>query len=216
MGWIANQPTADKYTNYMSTTRSQLRSANISGALSTLQTVLTSANTDSTSLLSSEAYALIWYNTQHLIAQLQPSFQVKGGIFNPQGSSTLSVRAKPDSNFTGSDTLVGLTATIRWQSRYSLTLGTVSSPTYGFSKYGTVTTVGSYNYQQFRTTTHVPLNWTANTEYELFTVPVNGCAGVEEFTLTNALSGGQWFVDIDYLDKTDGIFYQRVATCTGR
>jgi hypothetical protein len=119
-------------------------------------------------------------------------------------------------SLSGSDTLVTLTATIRWQSRYSLTLGKVSSPTYGFSKYGTVTTVGSYNYQQFRTTTHVPLNWTANTEYELFTVPVNGSAGVEEFTLTNALSGGQWFVDIDYLDKTDGIFYQRVATCTGR
>ena len=216
MGWIANQPTANKYTNYMITTRSQLRSANISGALSTLRTVLTSAITDSTSLLSSEAYALIWYNTQHLIAQLQPSFQVKGGVFNPQGTSTLSVRAEPDSNFTSSDTLVALTATIRWQSRYTLTLGPVSSPIYGFSKYGTVTTVGSYNYQQFRTATHVPLNWTANTEYELFTVPVNGSAGVEEFTLTNALSGGQWFVDIDYLDKTDSIFYQPVATCTGR
>jgi hypothetical protein len=36
---------------------------------------------------------------------------------------------------------------------------------------------------------------------------VNGSAGVEDFTLTNALSGGKWFDDIDYLDKTDNVFY---------
>jgi hypothetical protein len=158
------------------------------------------------------------YNTSIPITldTLATTREVQGGIVNPSGSSILSVRAKPAVIFGTLDTLVSATATIRWQSRYSLTLGTVSSPTYGFSKYGTVTTIGPYNYQQFRTTTHVPLNWTANTEYELFTVPVNGCAGVEEFTLTNALSGGQWSVDIDYLDKTDSIFYQPVATCTGR
>ena len=214
-GWIVNQSTSDKYTNYFSTVRSQLHIANVSGALATLQSALSSANADSTSLLTSEAYALIRYNSQYLITQLQPSFQVKGGIVNIAGTSTLSVRAKPSMSLSGSDTLVTLTATVRWQSRYSLTLGTVSSPTYGCSKYGAVTTVGSYNYQQFRTTTHIPLNWTANNEYELFTVPVNGSAGVEDFTLTNALSGGQWFVDIDYLDKTDSVFYQPVATCTG-
>jgi hypothetical protein len=31
---------------------------------------------------------------------------VKGGIFNPQGTSTLSVPAKPDSDFKSGDTLV--------------------------------------------------------------------------------------------------------------
>jgi hypothetical protein len=215
LGWIVTQETADKYNNYFSTVRSQLSSANIVGGLSSLQSVLVSANADSTALLTPEAYALMRFNSEFLSARLQPSFKLKGGIFNLPGTSTLSVRTIPSVTFTSSDTLIALTATVRWQSRYTLTLGTVSSPTYGFSKYGTVVTVGNYNYQQFRSTTHVPLNWTANTEYELFTVPVNGSAGVEDFTLTNALSGGQWFVDINYLDKTDSVFYQRVATCTG-
>ena len=215
-GWITNQATTDKYANYFSSARSQLQSANVGAAIATLQTVLASANADSTSLLTSEAYALLRFNSQYLITQLQPSLQVKGGIFNPQATSTLSVRAKPDSNFTNIDTLIALTATVRWQSRYSsITLGTVSSPTYGFTAYGSVVTQGNYKYQTFRTTTHVPLNWSAGSEYELFTVPVNGSAGVEDFTLTNALSGGQWFVDINYLDKTDSVFYQPVVTCTG-
>jgi hypothetical protein len=72
LNWITTQAAADKYTNYFRTTRSQLQSANISGALSTLQAVLISANADSTSLLTSEAYALIRYNSQYLITQLQP------------------------------------------------------------------------------------------------------------------------------------------------
>ncbi|HUI09468.1 MAG TPA: hypothetical protein VL221_04020 [Bacteroidota bacterium] len=211
-----SQQTADKYSNYFSSAKSSLISANVSGAQAILQTVIASTIADSTLLLSPEAYALIRFNTQYLIAQLQPSLQVKGGVFNPSGTSTLSVRAKADSNFTGTDTLIALTATIRWQSRYSaISLGTVSSPNYGFTASGSVVTQGNYKYQTFKTTTHVPLNWTAGTEYELFTVPVNGSAGVEDFTLTNALSGGQWFVDIDYLDKTDSVFYQPVATCTG-
>jgi|GEM_PF-1827309 len=214
-GWIATQLTADKYTGFYNTARSQLQAPNIIGAISTLLSVLTSANSDSTSLITPEAYALIYYNTQYLIGQLQLSLQVKGGIFNSQATATLSVRAKPNSNVTSSDTLIALTATVRWQSRYTLTLGTVSSPTYGFSKYGTVNTVGTYSYQQFRTSAHVPLNWSAGSEYEIFTVPVIGSAGVDDFSLTNALSGGQWFVDIDYLDKTDSVFYQPVATCTG-
>jgi hypothetical protein len=141
--------------------------------------------------------------------------QVKGGIYNLAGTSTLSIRAKPSVSFSSSDTLRCMTATLRWQSRYSLTLGTVSSPTYGFAPYGVVTTVGNYKYQTFRSSTPVPPNWSAGTEYELFTVAVNGSAGVEDFALTNALAGGQWFVDIDYSDRSDTTFYQPVATCTG-
>jgi len=216
LSWIADQPTSDKYTNYLNTVRSQLQSANLSAAGATLLSIISSTSSDSTIHISSEAYALIRFNTQYLLTQIQPSSQVKGGIFNPQATSTLSVRAKPDSSFTSSDTLIALTATVRWQSRYSsITLGTVSSPIYGFTAYGSVVTQGNYKYQTFRTTTHVPLNWTAGSEYELFTVPVNGSAGVEDFALTNALSAGQWFVDIDYLDKTDSVFYQPVVTCTG-
>jgi hypothetical protein len=199
-----------------SRTKTDLVQGHVALAKSRIDSILQEINTDSATTVGSQAYVLIRFNADYLKSMLQTSPKVKGGLFGLQITSTLSVRANPSSSFSNRDTLVAISATVRWQSRYSLTLGTVSSPIYGFGKYGTVTTVGSYNYQQFRIATHVPLNWTANTEYELFTVPVNGCAGVEEFTLTNALSGGQWFVDIDYLDKTDSIFYQPVATCTGR
>ena len=35
--------------------------------------------------------------------------------------------------------------------------------------------------------------------------------GSESFELSNALSGGEWFVDINYLDKTDSVSYAPVA-----
>jgi hypothetical protein len=140
---------------------------------------------------------------------------LKGGVFNPTGTSNISVKVKPSVSFSGNDTLRSLTATLRWQARYPITLGSISSPVYGITKCDSVITSGGYKYQKFQLTSPVAVNWTANAEYELFTVAVNGSAGVEDFTLTNALSGGQWCVDIDYLDKTDSIFYQPVATCTG-
>jgi len=148
-------------------------------------------------------------------AGLSPEPAVKGGIFNLLGTNTLSVRAKPSVSFTNSDTLRGLVVTLCWQARYPLSLGIVSSPTYGITKLDTVMSVGGFKYQKFVLNSVVPISWSANTEYELFTVPVVGSAGVEDFTLTNALSGGHWVVDIDYLDKTDSVFYNAVTTCTG-
>jgi hypothetical protein len=211
LSWITTQPIADKYTHYFDTTRSRLQSANVKGAITTLQTVLAQANLDSSSTLTSEAYALIRYNTEYLINALLPTHEVKGGIFNPSGNTTLSVKAKPSVTFTSADTLIALTATIRWKSDSPLTLGAVSSPVYGFTKLDSVVTVSGYKCQKFRTTSHAPLNWAAGNEYELFTVPVNGSSGAEDFELTNALSGGEWFVDINYLDKTDSAFYQPLA-----
>ncbi len=72
LGWIVNQTIANKYLGYFSSAKSQLQSNNIAGARSTLQTVLTNAISDSTSNLTSEAYALIYYNTQYLLGQLPP------------------------------------------------------------------------------------------------------------------------------------------------
>jgi hypothetical protein len=70
LGWITNQTTANKYLGYFATAKTQLQANNNAGARSTLQTVLTNAISDSTSSLTSEAYALIYYNTQYLLAQL--------------------------------------------------------------------------------------------------------------------------------------------------
>jgi hypothetical protein len=149
------------------------------------------------------------------LSGIPPAPEIRGGIFNPPGSSTLSVRAKPSTNYSGGTILDGLTATIRWQARYSLTLGSISSPTYGFVKVDSVILSGPYKYQKVRTTGPITISWAVNNEYELFTVPVNGSAGVEDFTLTNAVVDGRWFVDVDYSDRSDTIFYQPVVTCTG-
>jgi hypothetical protein len=143
------------------------------------------------------------------------AINVRGGVFNPYGTSTLSVRAKSSVAFANTDTLRSLTATLRWQGRYILTLGSVSSPLYGYVKVDSVIAIGAYKYQKFRSTSQVSLNWAANSEYELFTVPVNGSAGVEDFELTNVLAGGEWFVDVNYSNRTDTTFYQPIASCTG-
>jgi len=150
---------------------------------------------------------------QITLDSLTSTSSVKGGIFKSSGTSTLSVWAKSSISFGAGDTLRSLTATLRWQGRYNLTLGSVSSPVYGFVKVDSVITIGAYKYQKFRSALQVSLNWAANSENELFTVPVGGSAGVVDFELTNALAGGEWFVDVNYSDRTDTTFYQRVATC---
>ena len=138
--------------------------------------------------------------------------QVKGGLFNPTGS-TLSVKAKPSVNFGAGNTLNSLIVTLRRLTSPSVTLGNVSSPTYGVVKMGADTTIGSYKYQKFITTANTPLNWVAGTEYELFTVPVQGGNGnTVTFELTNALAFGQYFVEINYSDKTDTMFYKASVT----
>ena len=70
LGWIKNQSTADKYANYFNTAKTQLQQNNITGVRSTLNNVLSNASQDSTSNLTSEAYALIRYNTEYLLANL--------------------------------------------------------------------------------------------------------------------------------------------------
>ncbi len=70
-GWIANSLTADKYTNLFSTARSQLVSNDSTGARLTLTTVLPNVAVDSAAaLLTSEAIALLRYNTEYLVDRL--------------------------------------------------------------------------------------------------------------------------------------------------
>ena len=69
-GWINNQSTTNKYLDYFSTAKSQLQTNNTQSARVTLQQVLSDVNADSTSNLTSEAYALIRYNTEYLITKL--------------------------------------------------------------------------------------------------------------------------------------------------
>ncbi len=70
LGWIKQQPISDKYTGYFSTAKTALQKNQISLTRSTLTQVLHDVDADSSSTLTSEAYALIKYNTEYLLAHL--------------------------------------------------------------------------------------------------------------------------------------------------
>ena len=79
LGWITSQPVADKYLGYFANARTQLLQNNAARARATLQSVLRDVDVDSSSTLTSEAYALLRFNTVYLIDQLpaqppQPPF----------------------------------------------------------------------------------------------------------------------------------------------
>jgi hypothetical protein len=79
IGWITNQSTVNKYTNYFNTAKTQLLENNNNAARTTLQTVLQEVDIDSTNNLTSEAYALLRYNTEYLVEQLPAGVET---IFN--------------------------------------------------------------------------------------------------------------------------------------
>lgn len=87
LGWINDQATADKYSGYFSSVKASLQQNNTGAARTVLQQVLQQVNIDSTNNLTSEAYALIRYNTEYLLSQLpttQPGFIVK--LINSAGA----------------------------------------------------------------------------------------------------------------------------------
>lgn len=77
LGWIKGQTTDDRYLDYFSSAKTSLQQNNLASTRATLQRVLQDVNIDSTSNLTSEAYALIRFNTEYLLAQL-PSAPVAG------------------------------------------------------------------------------------------------------------------------------------------
>jgi hypothetical protein len=81
IGWISNQTTANKYDSLFNLAKTQLQQNNNNAAISTLQTVLQQVDIDSTSNLTSEAYALLRYNTEYLIKKIQES------TVNPVGNN---------------------------------------------------------------------------------------------------------------------------------
>ncbi len=70
LNWIKNKNSVNRYHGYFASAKLKLQSNNVSAASSILNTVLFQANADNASNLTSEAYALIRYNTEYLIAHL--------------------------------------------------------------------------------------------------------------------------------------------------
>jgi hypothetical protein len=88
LGWIKDQPTSNKYLGYFSSAKSSLQQANTGLARSILQQALLEVDADSTSGLTSEAYALIRYNTEYLLSRLPaaPSPGLVAKLINSGGT----------------------------------------------------------------------------------------------------------------------------------
>ena len=70
LGWITNQATADKYDSLFTQAKTLLEGNHIPWVDSTLHTVLQEVDEDSSGNITSEAYALLRYNTQYLAKHL--------------------------------------------------------------------------------------------------------------------------------------------------
>ena len=82
LGWIKDDATANKYLGYFTSTKTKLVQSDSVGARTVLLQVLKDVDIDSTASLSSEAYALLRFNTEYLAnilpqAQAAPFFAVK-------------------------------------------------------------------------------------------------------------------------------------------
>ena len=70
LGWITNQTTADKYDSLLNTAKTLLEGNHIPWVEYTLQSVIDECNEDSSGNITSEAYALLRYNTEYLLENL--------------------------------------------------------------------------------------------------------------------------------------------------
>lgn len=76
LGWIKNQSAANTYSALFDSAKTQLQRNDNRSVCSTLDMVMQHAVQDSSGVLSSEAFALIYFNTQYLLKQL-PAIEKK-------------------------------------------------------------------------------------------------------------------------------------------
>lgn len=70
LGWITTQSTADKYAGLFARAKSDIQAAKVPSARTRLDTVLVQVKADSGAMLTSEAYALLRFNTEYLVRML--------------------------------------------------------------------------------------------------------------------------------------------------
>ena len=73
LGWIKDDATANKYLNYFASAKAVFQLGILDSVNQILKTVLLNAISDSTNNLTSEAYALLYYNAAYLISQIPTS-----------------------------------------------------------------------------------------------------------------------------------------------
>ncbi len=117
LGWIMDQSSADAYARLIDSAKAQLQRYDSVSARREIDTVMQHAIADSAAVLSSEAYALIYFNAQYLLTQMSPapvshtitsSAGVHGSI-QPQGNNivgdgsalTFTIRPAPGYHIAG-------------------------------------------------------------------------------------------------------------------
>ena len=70
LGWIRSQSIADKYTTSLTSAKTAIEQGNYSVTSSTLHQILDDVRQDSSAYLSSEAYALLHFNSEYLLNHL--------------------------------------------------------------------------------------------------------------------------------------------------
>jgi hypothetical protein len=87
LGWITTQSTSDKYLSYFATAKIGSQQNNIAAVRLALNNVLRDVDIDSSSTLSSEAYALLRFNTEYLLEHLpKPSSGCNVKLINSSGT----------------------------------------------------------------------------------------------------------------------------------
>ncbi len=151
-------------------------------------------------------FVLLCINTGYLYSQT-----VAGGIFSSQ--NVLTVRVKPSASFSGTS-ISNLVFSIRWDTSYHISVSDMTN-SFGVLKDGGIQTSGSFNYQNYATTTTTPIVWNANQEYALGTITISGGSGTGTIELSptgfTADSIGDWYVEIggtSYTPAPGSEYYQ--------
>ncbi len=105
LGWITTQVAADKYAKLIDSARAKLVANKIALTRAKLDTVLLYANQDSSVTITSEAYALLRFNTEYLLSQLPQTFTLS---LTSNGNG--SITKDPDQSSYDSASTVQLTA----------------------------------------------------------------------------------------------------------
>jgi hypothetical protein len=139
--------------------------------------------------------------------------QVQGGIF--VDGTSLVVKAKPNQDVMGN--LSAGNVTIRWDSTFGVNLLGSVTTSFGFFKDEGEKANSIFHYQVFAAVPipTIPINWTANQEYELFRVSVNqGGSGAGLFELGSNGFAQDWYIELSGHDRTNSSnpFYEPTAS----
>lgn len=135
--------------------------------------------------------------------------QVDAGIFNPS-DSTLEIRLRPAAVVAGLP-FSNVVFTVRWMDAYGVDLGAPSSAVYSVGKQGVSQQAGPYRYQKFAAATAQTVNWAANAELTVMTIPVRQTGGgTGMFELVNdswtAAHNSSYYVELAGDDRTGTIW----------